>query len=209
MTTYPIDPAELRIVPANQATWDDICAVFGTADYPYHCQCQRLKVPGWLWRDTVLEERLDMHREATACDDPESEHTSGLIAYLGEEAVGWVAVEPRTAYPKLLKGIRVPWTGRQEDKQDDTIWAVTCFCVRKGYRGLGITYALARAAAEHAVARGASAVEGYPMVTEAGVEITWGELYVGAQKAFAAAGYRQVSEPTKRRRVMRLEAGEL
>lgn len=29
-----IQPAQLRIVPANEASWEDVLAVFGTADYP-------------------------------------------------------------------------------------------------------------------------------------------------------------------------------
>jgi GNAT superfamily N-acetyltransferase len=194
-------------VPANEARWEDVEAVFGTADYPFRCQCQRFKVTGWLWRDTVLEERIAMHRTSTACDDPEAEHTSGLVAFLADtdEPVGWVAVEPRVNYPKLRTS-RVPWSGRPgEDKDDEGVWAITCFCVRKGHRGRGLTYPLARAAAEHARSRGATAVEAYPMVTEPGVEITWGELYVGAIQAFTEAGFREISSPTKRRRVVRID----
>ena len=200
----PVHPGDLRIVPANEATWQDLVAIFGTADYPFHCQCQRFKVTGWLWRDTSLDERLAMHREATACDQPEAEHTSGLVAYLGDEPAGWVAVEPRTAYPKLRTS-RVPWSGRHEDKDDTGVWAITCFCVRKGYRGRGITYPLAEAAIAHARARGATAVEAYPMVTEPGVEITWGEVHVGAVQVFVDAGLTEVSTPTKRRRVVRTD----
>jgi GNAT superfamily N-acetyltransferase len=200
----PVTAAELRILPANQATWQDLVAIFGTADYPYHCQCQRLKVSGWLWRDTSLEERLAMHQASTACGQPHADHTSGLVAYLEDEPVGWVAVEPRITYPKL-RTLRVPWTGRDEDKDDDGVWAVTCFCVRKGCRGRGITYPLARAAADHARGRGATAVEGYPMVTEPGREITWGEVHVGAVQVFDEAGFTAVSAPTKRRRVMRID----
>jgi len=85
------------------------------------------------------------------------------------------------------------------------VWAVTCFCVRKGYRGRGITYPLARAAADHARAQSATAVEGYAMVTHPGLEITWGELHVGAVQVFEEAGFTQVSAPTKRRRVMRID----
>jgi len=154
--TEPVPEGELRIVPANHATWQDLEAIFGTADYPFHCQCQRFKVTGWLWRDTSLEERLAMQRASTACGKPDAEHTSGLVAYLEDEPVGWVAVEPRIAYPKL-RTLRVPWTGRSENKDDDGIWAVTCFCVRKGYRGRGITYPLARAAADYARGQGATA----------------------------------------------------
>jgi GNAT superfamily N-acetyltransferase len=203
MTADPAVP-DVTIVPANEASWQDLVAIFGTADYPFHCQCQRFKVTGWLWRDTTLEQRLAMHQASTACGNPGAEYTSGLVAYLDGEPVGWVAVEPRIAYPKLRTS-RVPWTGRREVKDDDRVWAVTCFCIRKGYRGRGITYPLARAAAEHARRSGATAVEGYAMVTEPFTEITWGELHVGAVQVFAHAGFTEVSAPTKRRRVMRID----
>ena len=202
--TDPVHADELRIVPANHASCEDLEAIFGTADYPFYCQCQRFKVSGWLWRDTSLQERLAMQRASTACGQPEAEYTSGLVAYLEGEPVGWVAVEPRSAYPKLRTS-RVVWPGRSEDKADDRVWAVTCFCIRKGYRGRGITYPLARAAADYAREQGATAVEGYPMVTQPFVEITWGELHVGAAQVFSEAGFTEVSAPTKRRRVMRTD----
>src|SRR2546426_612389 len=50
------------IVPANEASWDDIVAIFGTADYPGRCRCQRFKVAGWIWRDSTIEERTAMLR---------------------------------------------------------------------------------------------------------------------------------------------------
>jgi hypothetical protein len=34
--TDPVQPRELRIVPADHATWQDLEAIFGTADYPFH-----------------------------------------------------------------------------------------------------------------------------------------------------------------------------
>ncbi len=43
------------------------------------------------------------------------------------------------------------------------------------------------------------------MLTEPGKEITWGELHVGSRNAFAAAGFREVARPTKRRVVMRFD----
>jgi GNAT superfamily N-acetyltransferase len=200
----PISIEQRVIVPANQASWDDIESVFGASDYPFLCQCQRFKVAGWIWRDSTLQRRLAMHRAGTACGDPAAEHSSGLVAYLQGEPVAWVAVEPRTAYPGL-HGSRVVWPGRSEDKDDDTVWSVTCFCVRKGYRGRGVTYPLAQAAADHARERGATAVEGYPMVTRPGMVITWGEIHVGAVQVFEEAGFTEVSAPTKRRRVMRID----
>jgi len=192
------------IVPANQASSDDLTAIFGTADYAGRCRCQRFKVAGWIWRDSTQEQRTAALEEQTACGDPTATTTSGLVAYVDGEPAGWVAVEPRTAYPKL-RGSRIPWTGRHEDKDDDGVWAVTCLVVRKGFRGRGLTYPLARATIDFARERGASALEAYPMVTQPGKEVTWGELHVGARQVFADAGFTQISSPTVRRVVMRVE----
>src|SRR5262245_21700622 len=112
------DP-EVKIVPANEASWEDIVAIFGTRDYPARCQCQRFKVMTYMTRDSTLEQRIAWLRSQTACDNPDAERTSGLVAYVDGEPAGWVAVEPRTEYPKL-RMTRIPWTGRQEDKEDDT-----------------------------------------------------------------------------------------
>ena len=115
-----------------------------------------------------------------------------------------MAVEPRTAYPRLL-WIRTVWSGRREDKTDDGVFAVTCFVVRKGCRKRGITYALAAATVDHARRHGARALEAYPMITEPGREVTWGELYVGTRQVFAEAGFAEVSHPSPRRVVMRIQ----
>lgn len=82
---------------------------------------------------------------------------------------------------------------------------MTWFVVCKGYRGRGLTYALARATIDFARERGARALEAYPMITQPGKEITWGELHVGARQVFEDAGFRQVTHPTPRRVVMRLD----
>ena len=43
------------------------------------------------------------------------------------------------------------------------------------------------------------------MITEVGKVITWGELHVGARQVFEDAGFTEVSHPTKRRVVMRID----
>jgi GNAT superfamily N-acetyltransferase len=192
----------VRVVPANEATWEDLQDIFGTTDAG-HCRCQRFKVQGWLWRDSTFDQRVAMQREQVGCGSPDAP-TSGLVAYVDGEPAGWVAVEPRTAYPKLRTS-RVPWTGRTEDKDDPDVWSVTCFVVRKQYRGQGLTYPLATATIDYARSKGARALEAYPMVTTPGKEITWGELHVGARQVFEEAGFTEITEPTLRRRVMRLD----
>lgn len=194
----------ISIVPANEASWEDLDLVLGTARcHSARCYCQRFKIPNSKWKQVDDDERAFLLRTQTDCENPESGNTSGLVAYFDKEPVGWCAVEPRTAYKKL-KTSRVPWAGRNEDKNDDGVWAITCFFIRTGFRRRGITYELTRAAVEFARRQGAKAIEGYPMITIPGQEIAWGELHVGSRNAFLAAGFHEETRPTERRVVMRL-----
>lgn len=199
----PADAA-LHIVPANEASWDDLKAVLTAGT----CHCQRFKIPHAQWRSVSAAGRAQRFRAETRCGNPRAATSSGLVAYLGRgsarEPVAWCAVEPRSAYARLA-WTQVPWIGRTEDKRDSSVWAVTCFVIRPGYRRRGLMQVLARAAAAHAKAHGARAVEGYAMITRPGEDIAWGELHVGSRNAFAAAGFKEVSRPTKRRAVMRME----
>jgi hypothetical protein len=43
------------------------------------------------------------------------------------------------------------------------------------------------------------------MITRPGQDITWDELHVGSRSMFEAAGLTEVSHPTKRRVVMRID----
>jgi GNAT superfamily N-acetyltransferase len=196
----------LEIVRANQASCEDLQTVFGPRGAGAYCQCQRYKLrPREAFAKFPVEERAHRLRMQTECGNPKSETTSGLVAYLDGEPVGWCAVEPRPAYEGLLRNNRVPWEGRDEDKADDSVWAVTCVFVRAGFRRRGLSYELARAAVDFARERGARALEAYPMLTEPGKDIIWDEIHVGSRSIFEAAGLAQVSHPTKRRVVMRID----
>ncbi len=195
-------------VPANLASRDDLQAVLGTRGDPARCQCQWFKFRDVEWRSIPVSERAERLRQQTACGQPGAATTSGLVAYLDGEPAGWCAVEPRTAFPRLLR-TRVPWTGRTEDRADESVWAVTCFVTRTGFRRHGVSRALAAATPAFARERGARAIEGYPMITQPGQQITWNELYRGSRSIFAGAGFTEVSRPTLRRVVMRIDFGEV
>jgi hypothetical protein len=86
--------------------------VLGTRGDPHRCQCQRFKMlPGESWASVGVQELAFRFRRQTDCGHTGSGTTSGLVAYLDGEPVGWCAVEPRTAYPRLLRNNRVPWWG--------------------------------------------------------------------------------------------------
>jgi GNAT superfamily N-acetyltransferase len=194
---------ELTVVPANEASWEDLQTVFGTRGQAARCQCQRYKLrPRESFRSFSVAERAFRLRQQTDCGRREAETTSGLVAYLDAEPVGWCAVEPRTEYEGLVRNSRVPWEGRAEDKTDDSVWAVTCLFARAGFRKRGISRALACAAVDFARERGARAIEAYPMRTK---NVIIEELHVGTQATFAGAGFTGVSRPTLRRLVMRID----
>ena len=43
------------------------------------------------------------------------------------------------------------------------------------------------------------------MITRPGQAVVWGELYVGSRSIFADAGFAEVSRPTPRRALMRID----
>lgn len=198
----PASPG-IAVVPANEVDWDDLRRVFGTRGPASRCQCQRYKLNRReSFASFPVEERADRLRRQTGCDDPGPGTTSGLVAYLDGEPVGWCAVEPRTAYQGLVRNNRVPWSDRSEDKSDESVWAVTCCCVRPGFRRRGVSRALIRAAVDFAREHGARALEGYATTTTGVIPE---ELHVGIHGTFEAAGFIEVSRPTVRRTVMRMD----
>ena len=191
--------------PASAVQPDELVAVFEDRGPASRCWCQRYKLaPGEFFAGFPAEERAARLREQTACGRPDAPSTSGLVAFLDDEPVGWCAVEPRPAYPGMVRNQRVPWLGRTEDRSDPGVWAVTCVLVRAGYRRRGIGRALVRAAVDAARDGGATAVEGYPVAVP---NVLDEELHVGTVAMFTAAGLAEVGRPTPRRAVLRLELG--
>ncbi|GAB3766317.1 GNAT family N-acetyltransferase [Microlunatus parietis] len=194
----PVTDDQLRVVPANEASWDDLRAIFDTGGDPGRCWCQRFRMlPLESWASEGPDELAARLRDQTACGDRTASATSGLVGYLDGEPVGWCAVAPRSDHARLLRDFRIPWLGRTEDKTDPTVFALTCFVTRAGYRRRGISRILARAAVAFARDRGARALEGYPDFVDGG--------FVGTPATFLDAGFAEVSRPGPRRAVMRID----
>lgn len=196
------ESAEVQVVPASEAAWGDVQAVFGARGPAHRCQCTRIRLGDHDWFASLPEERELLLREQLAGDD--TGDSGALVAYVAGEPAGWLALSRRTTF-RRYQGSSVPWAGRDEARDDDTVWAAVCFIVRKEFRGRGLTYPLVRAAVDHARAAGARAIEGYPMLVQPGKQVIWDEFNVGPVGAFAAAGFREVPHPSARRVVMRLD----
>ncbi|PPF24532.1 MULTISPECIES: GNAT family N-acetyltransferase [unclassified Rathayibacter] len=122
-------------------------------------------------------------RELVAEDPP-----PGVLAYDGDEVVGWAAVHPR-ADTSYSTNRRIPHV----DALD--VWSVWCLRVRPGFRGRGISHPLLEGAVEFARAHGAPATEGYP-VDNAGAEVDRTMAYVGTRSLFERAGFEKAADTT-------------
>jgi GNAT superfamily N-acetyltransferase len=147
--------------------------------YPRLTKAQMSELPG---SGTLSQLRRDaMARLANGPRSP------GLLAFEGNEPVGWIAVAPRTEFARIEASRATP---RFDDLD---VWVIPCITVRKRARGRGIAVALIRAAVAYATKNGAPAVEAYP---RAGGERTGDDnVYFGTEPLFRRAGFRVVREP--------------
>ena len=126
---------------------------------------------------------------------------SALLAYVDDEAAGWVKVSPRPDQPRLARTRNFQQSPEPFD--DPSVWAITCFVVRREHRGNGIAARLLDAAVDHARAHDARVVEGYPVDT-AVAKASANDLYHGALSTFVDAGFTEVARPTRSRPIVSL-----
>lgn len=119
----------------------------------------------------------------------------GLLAFDGDQAVGWCQLTPRSDLPTLSRS-------RMLMAVDDMpVWSLSCFYVRKGWRGKGIMTALIAAAVEAAERQGVPALEAYPWDTKE--KKSSSTVYTGLAKSFRRAGFRVVARRAQHRPIMR------
>ena len=112
----------------------------------------------------------------------------GVLAYDGEEVVGWAAVARRED-TTFARNRTIPHV------DDLDVWSVWCIRVRPGFRGRGISHHLLAGAVEYARSCGAPAIEGYP-VDNGGEKVDLTMAYVGTRGLFEKAGFSLASSTT-------------
>lgn len=189
--------ADIVIAPATADRFGDAQHALTGGGDGASCQCQWWMMPNSRFQSTPRDELRDLLHEETRREVPPA-----LIAYVDGEAAGWVRVGPRVRQVRLAR-TRALAPIMQGDPEDPDIWAISCFVVRKEYRGQGLNSELIDAAIAFARENGAHTVEGYPYDPSAGKQSS-NQLYPGILSVFEAAGFSEVGRPKPDRAVMSL-----
>jgi GNAT superfamily N-acetyltransferase len=185
----------VTIRPVSEALFADVQTVFGTRGQAARCQCQGYRLGWYAQQSDNVQGRCELLRDQVS-------EGHGLLAYLDSEPVGWCSLAPRCDYTYLRQ---TTWKGRNEDKDDASVWAVTCLVTRAGFRRQGVSRALVGGTIDLARDSGARAVEAYPMKPAPGKDVPWGEMHVGKLSTFLDAGFQVVHVPSLRRAIVRYD----
>lgn len=192
---HGIQASAITFRPLSAATWTAFTALFGANGACGGCWCMLWRVPSREWKTRQgAANRAAMRRLAHRGPPP------GVLAFAGDEPVGWCAVAPRAAYVRLERSRAM----RAID--DEPVWSISCLFVAKRFRRRKLSSLLLRAATELAAGHGARIVEGYPVEPrhDAMPDVF---AWTGTASAFRAAGFEEVRRWLPSRPIMRVTIG--
>lgn len=173
-----------KVLPATVARFDDVATMLGPKNPTSSvCWCLSHRIDSKANRTLVGQERAALVRDLCSQDI-----APGVLAYDGDEVVGWAAVAPRSELP-FERSTKIPHVDHVP------VWSAWCTRVRPGHRGRGIAVPLLEGAVDYARAQGAPAIEGYP-VDNKGERVDLTMAYVGTRILFERAGFTKAADTT-------------
>ena len=177
------------IRPVTPDLWPALEDLFGKHGACNGCWCMYWRI-GSRYRQRDRSENKAAFKTIVKRGPP-----PGLVALDGDKAVGWCQLTPRSDLPWLDRG-------RATKAIDDRpVWSISCFYVRRGYRGKGVTAALIEAALNAAKRARVPALEAYPR--DAATHTVG--AFTGFTSTFARAGFEEVARHQDGRPMLRYE----
>jgi GNAT superfamily N-acetyltransferase len=178
----------MRVERATHAHFEQLRALFEACSSSCFCRWWHFEGTKNEWLDRCAhrpEENAGELERALASGDASGD---GLVVIDDEgRVVGWMKLSPRAAVPKLR---RLPVYRALDLGPEDTTFSIGCFLVDPRARRRGVARALVSAAAEHASARGARAIEAYPR--RAAEPLHDEEAWQGPEQLFRELGFEAV-----------------
>jgi GNAT superfamily N-acetyltransferase len=183
-----------EIHPLTPERWDDFERLFGARGACGGCWCM------W-WRLSAREFEAgkgEANRRAMRAL-VEGGAVPGLLAFDGEQPVGWCAVAPRGEYGRLARSRTLA------PVDDRPVWSVVCFFVARAWRGRSVGRRLLEAAVDHVRASGGRTVEGYAVEPKK-ERMPDVFAYHGPLSLFLACGFEEVARRSETRPIVRRSA---
>jgi GNAT superfamily N-acetyltransferase len=176
--------------PLTPARWQDFETLFGDNGACGGCWCM-----AWRLQNKAFQQNKGAGNKRAIKKVIEKGKPPGIVAYSGREPIGWISIAPRTEFVRL-EGSKV-----LAPIDDQPVWSVSCFFVRKDFRQQGLTVELLNAAADFARKKGAKIVEGYPY--DLNQKMAPPFVWTGLAAAFQKAGFKEAARRSKTRPIMR------
>lgn len=187
ITVHPLAPERIG----------DFERLFGPKGACAGCWCTYFRLPHRVRQESKADERKAAMIARIQAGPP-----PGLLAYRGDEPVGWVQVGPRADIPEWNNAKRASTPLPDAPADDHAVWAISCFFFAKKMRGKGLSHRMVAEAVDFARRGGARLIEASPM-DEAEKSGSIG-LFVGSTRVFRQAGFFEVARRKPGRPLMRL-----
>ena len=175
--------------PLTPHDWPAVAELFGENGACGGCWCMWWRMPqhGRAWQEA---KGAGNRRSLEAL--VRGGHQHAILALVGDQAAGWCSFGPRESFPFLARSRALA------REAPPGTWSVVCFFIATRYRGQGLGTVLLHAAAERALALGATEVEGFPVVPHAD-RVPAAFAYTGLPAQFEAAGFKPLRRPADAR----------
>jgi predicted GNAT family acetyltransferase len=184
----------VRVEPLAPEHWTALEKLFGKQGACMGCWCMYWQLPRKQWDAARGASAKRLFKQRVNGGPP------GVVAFIGDDAVGWLQIGPRADAPQWNGARRVSAPVKEADADDSRVWATTCFYVKSSARGQGVSGALLKAGIAFAKKNGARIVEACPIDGDASA----GAAYVGRSALFERAKFREVARRKPNRPLMRL-----
>jgi GNAT superfamily N-acetyltransferase len=177
--------------PLTPERWSDFEKLFGPRGACGGCWCMY-----WRLSRTQYDEQHGELNRRNIKALVDTGNIPGILAYSGDQPVGWCSIAPREEFPTLGRSHIL------KPVDDQPVWSVVCFFVSRGQRRKGLTVELLKAAIQYAGSKGARIIEGYPVEPKDG-KAPDVFVYTGLLSAFKQTGFTEVLRRSATRPIMR------
>ncbi|MEW6653137.1 MAG: GNAT family N-acetyltransferase [Bacteroidota bacterium] len=181
----------LNYKPLTIKNWNDLESLFGERGACGGCWCM-----AWRLKSAQFEKQKGSANKKAMKKLVKDEEQIGILAYYKNAPVGWCSFAPREKFISLEKSkVLAP-------VDNEPVWSITCFFIKREYRRRGLSSELLIAAIKFCRKKGVKILEGYPNVPYA-KNIPAAFAWKGIPASFEKAGFVEVERRSKSRPIMR------